>query len=125
MWADLESAWLPRLRAKGRKQSSNSPALPAVTPHRFRLARASTPSPQPQVRNTVSRHEILLDRERLQLQQVLAQTSKLAGETSASVAELDSRHARVKQLQDWREAEGVLLWQQEQTSIADSGHGLL
>jgi hypothetical protein len=65
---------------------------------------------------------MLLDRERRHIQQALARTSELVAETSASVAELDSRHARVQQLQDWKEAEGFLKWQLEQSSAAGSGH---
>ena len=117
-WGDLERAPLPRVRFKARKrrESSGAPALPAVTPHRFRLSRASTPSPQPQDRQTLSRQEILLDRERRHVQQLLARTSELAAETSASMAELDSRHARIQQLQDWKEGKGFLTWQQEQSN---------
>lgn len=57
-----------------------------------------------------------MDRERRHVQQLLARTSELAAETSASMAELDSRHARIQQLQDWKEGKGFLTWQQEQSN---------
>ena len=75
------------------------------------------------MRHTLSRQEMLLDRDRHHLQQALARTSELAAEMSVSMAELDSRHARIKQLQDWKEAGGFLRWQQEQHITALSGSG--
>ena len=65
-------------------------------------------------RDAVSRQELLLDRDRFHLQKALARTSELAAEMSVSVAELDSRHARLEQLQDWKEAGGFLRWQQQE-----------
>lgn len=110
-WGDLERRTPSRLRSKSRehKQAGDNSSLPAVTPHRFRLSRASAPSPQPQQRQVLSRQERLLDRDRRHLHEMLAQTSELAAETSASMIELDNRHTRVQQLRDWREAEGFLL----------------
>jgi hypothetical protein len=119
-WGDLEGAPPPsRSRAKARRRKLDgglsADALPSVTRQGFRLARASTPSaesPPPPPRQVLSRQETLLDRDRRHLYAALARTSELAWETSTAVAELDSRHQRVKQLQEWTEAEGYGVWQQ-------------